>query len=90
MRTRDKLERYIKSIKTPLHVDQLAIRFLVSTTTIRKILKEMEHEGKAGYRIVKGKKLWTYRHTAYVAVPNKPRVFTTTHKPTPTRRQTHL
>lgn len=89
MNTGEKVVRYLRDRKTPVHMHDIAHHFLLSTSTVGKALRTLEREGKVT-RTYQGKAAyWLWNHTRLdaVAVPQKPHPVQQ-RQPTPVIRQT--
>lgn len=77
MHTKDKLEKFLRERKKPSTTAMLAAYFMVSSSTINKLMKDLEDEGKVTRsKAAHGKNIWSWNYrmaVPRVAAPVQPR-----------------
>lgn len=71
MNTGEKVTRYLRERKTPVHMHDIAHHFLLSTSTVGKALRTLEREGKVT-RTYQGKiAFWLWNQRAGAVAVSK-------------------
>ena len=71
MSTKEKLIKFMRDRKRNTDTATLAAYFMVTPTTINRLMKELQNEGKVFGQVGSGNKnIWQWNHS--VAVPTKP------------------
>ena len=73
MHTKEKLERFMRERKKPSTTAVLAAYFMVASTTINQLMKDLESEGKVTRsKGSHGKNIWSWNYRMAVPQPSAP------------------